>query len=510
MHHNELKSDKNNPTDEQTLHDRYPNANFKGKPELIKETLSGLIIKMSEAVKKGDITSINNLLQFILGDVTQKLVHDFLIDAAKNMHYDIVKLMTGQLVKKGTSYTLVGQKQKVDKRIIRDILNNFNEMELILCAQDTPTEVLKIINDMSPAQCANLLLNNYFYNEVYVKLMSARYWLEYSNLNQSIVQPTSITTAITNIKFLCEVVKNNYLSNELLLAAITATICEYIHLIWKYKPQAIKELSSIIDLTKSLDLNKYDLTEVLGCRYPNANFYIMPELASVTLSKLIIKMSEKNELLSLIVSDPQLFHDFIIEAVKNNHYDLVKLITGTVEINERYHNHMFYLPSCYRLVGGGRKAVTTSIIESSINSCNSNKIEVIMCAQDTPTEVLQIINDMRTFPCIDLLLDNYFYFNVCQPLGSTEEQSAQLYFMKPNSEALDTNSLITNIKFLCKVIKNNNLNESLLAKTATTICDYQKLIRKYDPQAINELSSILNLKISMEKGEPEVARLKNS
>jgi hypothetical protein len=274
-----VELEKKNPGDEQnhTLGRRYPKARFVMMPELADVTLSALVIEVSEKVRAEKPKDCWKLWRFLKAhDLLDggKLTHDFLIEAVKNNHYELVKLVTGKLDKINPPhsrlvYYVESHVIEVTKRMLEDTnsININHTMEVILCAQDTPTEVLKIIDDMNPNKCIDLLLNNYFYCNIYRHLERAEILQASNSTNSGFFEQRPIdyvNAAITNIKFLCHVIENNYLNKERfesLIADITATVYKYKDLICEY-PQAIKELPSILNLTKLMEQDKGDAQEV--------------------------------------------------------------------------------------------------------------------------------------------------------------------------------------------------------------------------------------------------------
>jgi hypothetical protein len=268
--------------------------------------------------------------------------------------------------------------------------------------------------------------------------------------------------------------------------------------------------------------------------YPNA-FTHRPELANLTLSELVKKWDEEvlagkyRKIVEQIFSFlyyPELVHDVLIEAAKSNHYNLVELMVGLEGIEAVADID----PSCIEEPDAimlkhkyGKVVVIDDIIKKHIDSINTksnNQVsnllcdELFLCAQNTPTEVLFLINGginhithyRYNNKCTDSMLDNYLYFNICDNLNeaSNFEQRSEGYntnhpmFKEPNEYTKDA---IKNIKFLCGVINDSFPNKvEFIERLAKTICEYKKL---FTPQLTQELPAFLISAIMLHENNAE-------
>jgi hypothetical protein len=228
----------------------------------------------------------------------------------------------------------------------------------------------------------------------------------------------------------------------------------------------------------------FDSERILCFRYPKVKFD--KNRANLTINKLIkiwskeIESGNDTEVKAeffVVFQTPQIFCDFLIEAVKNNRYALVELMTTTeYAVSENMINELF----------------------KSINlNPGKNKMELILCAQDTPTEVLKIIHYMSSDPCIDLVLNNYFHFNIKVYLEKLEDSSMFLNWDSSEPRyTMNVNHVITSTKFLCSVIENNFPNSGMIQQLTTAIGKNKDLICEYNSQALQGLPSFLNLEQS--------------
>jgi hypothetical protein len=255
--------------------------------------------------------------------------------------------------------------------------------------------------------------------------------------------------------------------------------------------------------------------QIMIKQYPGIRFD--EHIANLTLSDLIKMLSKelesgndkevRNDLTNLFKEyntiAKKVFYDFLIEASKNNHHSaLVKLITDSYKVSE-------------------------DILEDHVkfNNCNDdvkNNMELVLCAQDTPTEVLAVIsyftNRSTNCQCTDLLWDNYFRKNINTSLYSLNNNLAfiqrttkiskddrdlvfasftdkytrnRIFFIPNNPNQIHTDSvahIINSAKFICRV---NAPNSEVIRRLATEISKNEEQICKYDPNALQELPPFL-------------------
>jgi hypothetical protein len=281
---------------------------------------------------------------------------------------------------------------------------------------------------------------------------------------------------------------------------------------------------------KKKPVNEQTLSE----RYPNAIFtYLYTTqagreetvplfvdgklLANVTLSEFIKKMSKgvtqaqidefmkkisegviqidswaKRILFNFLCNESEIRRDFVIEAAKDNCYDLVNLIARCYK-DYRFIDLDFV-----------KKLINSIITDSGSpisdqNHGNGNTFEITLCAKDTPTELLGIIsgiiNRVTSFrqydnQCTGLILNEYFDSQITRNLyhAKLKNTTENSLFGKPNYHLEDA---IINIKFLCDVIENCFPNQGeLIKRLAETISEYKNL---FSLQFLFELPAFLNL-----------------
>jgi hypothetical protein len=228
MHHTlfePAKKDKQQPVNDQTMGVRYPHV-VTFYPDLKNETLSKLVETMSIKIRPSEFSQ-----KLCMLSNNPVLRDDFLIEATINKHSDLIKWMD--------DHYLVRATKDIIKKYINSIIDDqHHKLELTLCAQDTPTELLEIINNkinhiiFDPyTKCTDLLLNRFYYQCIF-RYLSV---IDRQDCNKN------IDNAICNFKFLRDVVENYFPNSQIFLQRATNLFYEKKDQICKYNSQIEKE-----------------------------------------------------------------------------------------------------------------------------------------------------------------------------------------------------------------------------------------------------------------------------
>jgi hypothetical protein len=195
-------------------------------------------------------------------------------------------------------------------------------------------------------------------------------------------------------------------------------------------------------------------------------------------------------------------HD-LIERAKANDHERVQSMTGELIMSPYFNSQPIYLNTICFLYPY-RIKVTEAIINEFIQFINTNlgknKMEIMLCDQNTPTEVLDVVSYIRRLmtwqtyeKCTNLFLNNYFYFYIYKNIYNHSD---------PQEESQNFENMINNIKFLCGVIVNNFPQARIIQPVA-------RFIRQHtNPQVIQELQPFLDLAVSVEQAKDNVAASK--
>jgi hypothetical protein len=202
----------------------------------------------------------------------------------------------------------------------------------------------------------------------------------------------------------------------------------------------------------------------------------------------------------------------IFEKAKANDYQTIVSMTGLMTMYGGDFGYLIY---------GNKIEVTEQMISEYIEFINpnrgKNKVEIMLCEQNTPTEVIGIISHLTNLAascqnfnqCTDLLLKNYFYFNI-YILKKNFPSFDSLFKTFPNQthytfDAADSgkfeDAIINNIKFLCDVIVNNFPQATIIQPLATFIRQYYS-----NSEVMKEMQPFLDFASSLvEKGKDNAA-----
>jgi hypothetical protein len=162
-----------------------------------------------------------------------------------------------------------------------------------------------------------------------------------------------------------------------------------------------------------------------------------------------------------------LIADLLIEAARVNNYELVEFITTKPqEIQDHHTSAPFQLweqrPKLF---------ITDDIIKKHIINCFNNifdlnnpaklipsptQMELVLCAMDSPNDVLKIIIDYYGHictdinPCTGLILNTYFFQNIYPYFKEQKSGNLPLGFF--HSNALNEKIISPKMKFLCDVL----------------------------------------------------------
>jgi hypothetical protein len=194
---------------------------------------------------------------------------------------------------------------------------------------------------------------------------------------------------------------------------------------------------------------------------------------------------------------------YLIEKAKANDVKAVEQLTGSFK-SYSFTKHPRYFLFDNKVI------VTNEIIKEHIKSINpnfdKNKMEIMLCDQNSPTEVLEIINHITNLivsshnQCTGLFLNNYFCLNIYQHILNQFSNSQMLFGDAPE-DTKKNESMINNIKFLCDVIMNNfpDPKIEIVQPLATVIRQHT------NPKVIQELQPFLDFAASMEPGKSNTA-----
>jgi hypothetical protein len=296
MNHGLLEPEKKKPANEQTLRERYPNVDFSSSSTLCLAnlTLNEFIKKMPEnpeaaqiimMIKGSNIESYRLLFSFhCLGfsecnpkicyiGYNPELFCDVLIEAAKENHSQFV----GWLLRRRYQHAVetVDFKYLIEKYINAMIigsgssisdsnLGNRNILELMLCAHDTPTELLEIISDkknriifkQNTNECTSYILNWYF--DFIVENLKLSEEVTYFRLFCGSDEKCKkyIDKQISNLEFLCDVIEKYFINSEGLLQEAKKLCSRYENILCQYNPQVKKVLPLLFNSAQSVEQEK--------------------------------------------------------------------------------------------------------------------------------------------------------------------------------------------------------------------------------------------------------------
>jgi hypothetical protein len=244
MSHNRLEPDKKKPVNELTLRERYPGERFSGY-------LADLTLKQGYS--------------HILDNTTnQKLIFDILIEAAKENNYRVFQACLSKMMRLNDRLdpNNPAVSQDTIKKYINAIIPISLELELVLCEQNMPIELLEIISDKIKKidhldqynnECADLLLKEYINCSIVEFLEKA------GGYYQGMMYPLSAErrkyyadNAIDNLKFLCEVIGKYFPNNQMALQTATRLCRRYQNMMCQFNPQVEKELPLLFNSTQSV------------------------------------------------------------------------------------------------------------------------------------------------------------------------------------------------------------------------------------------------------------------
>jgi hypothetical protein len=229
-------------------------------------TLNELIEVMSRKSGKCFVSKfLPSLIQHNTEQLCCDFLYDFLIEAAKKEHEELVKPVLQMLTKKKATackYILC----KYINSIIVDSGSspisgylNPNTLELMLCAQNMPTELLQIVSakidriifdPYDGSVCLNLILKNYYDTCIVRYLSMAKGLSNIGHFDQQNdkLRIEKIDSAIENLKFLSEIIEKYFPKSRWILQNAAAKLCSsYKNMLYQYHPQLTQELPFVFN-----------------------------------------------------------------------------------------------------------------------------------------------------------------------------------------------------------------------------------------------------------------------